>query len=146
MPIFPPGCLDLMPLPYPLQTRSALSCGYSSVLTQSKHHAKSSGTLPDTSRLAEGLASSEFSVLSHSVVSDSSQPHGPQLTRLLCSWDLPGKKTGVGCHFQLQGIFQTQGSNPRLLSLLYWQVDSLPLCLLGKYPQCTSVTDPNVLK
>jgi len=25
--------------------------------------------------------------------------------------DFPGKKTGVGCHFLLQGIFTTQGSN-----------------------------------
>ena len=23
--------------------------------------------------------------------------------RLLCPWDLPGKNTGVGCHFLLQG-------------------------------------------
>ena len=28
--------------------------------------------------------------------------------RLLCPWDSPGKKTGVGCHFLLQGIFPTQ--------------------------------------
>ena len=27
----------------------------------------------------------------------------------------------------LQGIFQTQGSNPRLLHLLHWQADSFPL-------------------
>ena len=74
------------------------------------------------------------------------RPHGLQPTSLLCPWDLPGKKPRAGCHFQLQGIFQTQGSNPRLLHLLYWQVDSLPLCCLGKYPPCTSVTDPNVLK
>ena len=26
--------------------------------------------------------------------------------------DSPGKNTGVGCHALLQGIFQTQGSNP----------------------------------
>ena len=26
----------------------------------------------------------------------------------------PGKNTGVGCHFLLQGIFLTQGSNPGL--------------------------------
>ena len=31
---------------------------------------------------------------------------------------------GVCCHFLLQGIFLTQGSNP---NLLYWQADSLPL-------------------
>ena len=30
-------------------------------------------------------------------------------TRLLHSWDFPGKSTGVGCHFLLQGIFLTQG-------------------------------------
>ena len=36
-------------------------------------------------------------------------------TRLLCPWDSPGKNTGVGCHFLLQGIFLTQESNPGLL-------------------------------
>ena len=30
-------------------------------------------------------------------------------------WDFPGKNTRVGCHFLLQGIFLTQGSNPHLL-------------------------------
>ena len=35
---------------------------------------------------------------SHSVVSDSSWPHGLQPTRLLHPWDFPGKSTGVGCH------------------------------------------------
>ena len=33
----------------------------------------------------------------------------------LSSWDFLGKKTGVGCHFLLQGIFPTLGSNPHLL-------------------------------
>ena len=28
---------------------------------------------------------------------------------------ISGKNTGVGCHFLLQGIFPTQGSNPGLL-------------------------------
>ena len=37
------------------------------------------------------------------------------------------KNTGAGCHFFLQRIFPTQGLNPGLLYLLYWQVDSLPL-------------------
>ena len=32
-----------------------------------------------------------------------------ELPRLLCQWDFPGKNTGVGCHFLLQGIFPTQG-------------------------------------
>ena len=50
-----------------------------------------------------------------SVLSDSLRPHGLQPTRLLHSWDFPGKSPGVGCHFLLQGIFPTQGSNPGLL-------------------------------
>ena len=29
-------------------------------------------------------------------------------------WDLPGKTTGVDCHFLLQGILPTQGSKPGL--------------------------------
>jgi len=37
-----------------------------------------------------------------------------ECTRLLHPWDFPGKSTGVGCHFLLQGIFLTQGSNPGL--------------------------------
>ena len=39
----------------------------------------------------------------------------PVTWRLLCPWDFPGKNTRVGCHFLLQGIFPTQGLNPRLL-------------------------------
>ena len=41
------------------------------------------------------------------------QPHGLLPVRFLCSWDFPGKNTGVGCHFLLQGIFQ--GLNPQVL-------------------------------
>ena len=33
-------------------------------------------------------------------------------------WDSPSKNTEVGCHFLLQGIFPTQGSNLRLSYLL----------------------------
>ena len=33
------------------------------------------------------------------------------------------KNTGVCCHFLLQGIFPTQGSNLHLLHLLHWQAD-----------------------
>ena len=44
-----------------------------------------------------------------SVVSKSLGPHGLEPTRLLSPWDFPGKSTGVGCHFLLQGIFLTQG-------------------------------------
>ena len=59
------------------------------------------------------------------------RPRGLQPTRLLCLWGFLGKNTGVGCHFLLQGIFSTQGSNPRLLRLLHWHVDSLLLGHLG---------------
>ena len=47
-------------------------------------------------------------------------------------WDFPGKNTGVGCHFLLQGIFPTQGSNPHLFHLLHWQTGSLLLATPGK--------------
>ena len=49
-------------------------------------------------------------------MSDSLPPHGLQAARLLCPQNFPGKTTGVGCHFLLQGIFLTQGLNPCLLS------------------------------
>ena len=42
-----------------------------------------------------------------------------QPTRLTCPWDPPGKNTGVGSHFLLQGIFLTQGSNLHLLQVSY---------------------------
>ena len=51
-----------------------------------------------------------------------------QPSRLLCPWDSPSKNTGVGCHFLLQGIFLTQGSN---LHLQHWHTDSLLLHHLG---------------
>ena len=44
----------------------------------------------------------------------SRQPYGLSLTKLLCPCDSPGKNTGMGCHILLQGLFPTQGSNPRL--------------------------------
>ena len=37
------------------------------------------------------------------------------------------KNIGVGCRFLLWGIFLTQGSNSRLLHVLYWQVYFLQL-------------------
>ena len=59
------------------------------------------------------------------------QPQALEPTRLLCPCNFSGKYTGVSCHFLLQGIFLTQESNPYLLCLLHWQVDSLPPCHLG---------------
>ena len=57
--------------------------------------------------------------LGHSVISNSFRPHKMQPAKLLCPWHSPGKNIGVGCHFLLQGIFPTQGSNPYLLWLLH---------------------------
>ena len=44
------------------------------------------------------------------------QHHELQPTRLLSPWDSPGKNTGVGSYFLLQGIFLTQGLNLGLLN------------------------------
>ena len=61
---------------------------------------------------------------SHSVVSNSLQPHG------LCSpWSSLGQNTEVDSHSLLQGIFPTQGIKPRSPAL---QVDSLPAEPPGK--------------
>ena len=38
---------------------------------------------------------------------------------VFCPWDFSGKNTGIDCHFLLQGIFLTQGSNLCLLHLLH---------------------------
>ena len=65
---------------------------------------------------------------SHSVVSDSLQPHG-----LYSPWNSPGQNIGVGSLSLLQGIFPTQGLNPGLLHcrwILYqlsYQGSPLPL-------------------
>ena len=64
------------------------------------------------------------------VVSNSLQPHELWPVRLLCLWDFPGKNTGVGCHFLLQGIFLTQGWNLHLLFgrriLYHWATREAP--------------------
>ena len=73
-------------------------------------------------------------MFSHSVGPNSLGPHGPQPARMLSPWDFPGKNTGVGCYFLLQGIFPTQGLNPGLLHLLHyrqifycWATEEAPL-------------------
>ena len=53
--------------------------------------------------------------VSGSVVSNSLQSPGLVAYQALLSWDSLGKNTRAGCHFLLQGIFPTQGSNPGLL-------------------------------
>ena len=61
---------------------------------------------------------------SHSVMSDSSKPHGLQPTRLLRPWDFPGKSTGVGCHCLLQNLLSYSLSG----LLFYWFVKHLFSC------------------
>ena len=55
---------------------------------------------------------------SRSVVSDSYWPHGLEPTRLLCPWDSPGKRTGVGCHCLLHQWWLVCGFNGNLLRSL----------------------------
>ena len=50
------------------------------------------------------------------------------------SMGFSGKKTSVGSHSLLQGIFLAQGANLHLLYLLYQQTGSLPLAPAGKPP------------
>ena len=79
------------------------------------------------------ISTLSFQLMLHAclVMSDSLQPYGLQSISLLYPWDFPGNNTGEGCHFLLQGIFLTQGSNPGLLCFLCWQADILPLHHLG---------------
>ena len=58
-----------------------------------------------------------------SVVSNSLQPNGLQLARLLCPWDSPGENTKVGSCSLLQRNLPNPGIEPRTPAL---QADSLP--------------------
>ena len=62
-------------------------------------------------------------------MSDSLGPHG-----LYSPWNSPGENIGMGSRSLLQGIILTQGSNPNLLHLLYWQAGYLPLVPPRKPP------------
>ena len=56
--------------------------------------------------------------------------------RSLCPQNFTGKKTGVGCHFLLQGIFLTQESNSSLLigrQILYCWVTREALVLASRF-------------
>ena len=78
-------------------------------LTQAKRKEEGEG------RGLKGKNAHLVKVLVASVVSDSLRPYGQLLpTRLIGSWDSPGKNTAVGSHSLLQGIFPTQRSNPGL--------------------------------
>ena len=83
----------------------------------------------DRKRRVLPLQSVTRCVLTCSVVSDSLRLHGQKSARLLCPWDSPGKSAAAGGHALLQGILQTQGSNPHLQRLLHWQAGSLSLSI-----------------
>ena len=76
----------------------------------------------------------ELCVCVCSVVSNSLRSHVLHPTRLLCPWDFPGKNTGVGCHFLLQGTSQPgiKAASPVSTAL---QMDFLPLSHLGSPKQ-----------
>ena len=69
--------------------------------------------------------------------------------RPLCPWDSPVKNTGVGCHFLLQGIFQTQGWSLGLLccgqTIYHLSHQGSPYTIDGKVKVaqlCLTLCDP----
>ena len=60
-------------------------------------------SVSETKLVTEYSNSLEF-LMFMPVVSSSLGPHGLQPARLLCPWNSPGKNTGVGYHFLLQGM------------------------------------------
>ena len=56
-------------------------------------------------------------------------------------WDSPGKNIGVGCHFHLQGIFPTEGSNPGLPGLQTGRVALQVEALTSEPPGEPSIGD-----
>ena len=82
-----------------------------------------------------------------SVMSNSLWRYGLESARLLCPWDFPGKKTGVGSHSLLQGFFPTWGSNLRSPALQVVMAEPLEKhlflnisLLLRSLKFCTSIT------
>ena len=83
-------------------------------------------------------------------MSDSLQLLRLKPSRLLWPWDFPGKNTGVGCHFLLQGILLTLGYNLCLLdcrkTLDHWAIKALNLVFLNSESQFhfpdTTLPDP----
>ena len=59
--------------------------------------------MSETKLVTEYSNSLEF-LMFMPVVSSSLGPHGLQSARLLCPWNSPGKNTGAGYHFLLQGM------------------------------------------
>ena len=75
------------------------SCGSQALVAFSIQNLPRAGIEPLSPALAYGFLSTAWTVP----------------TRLFCPLESPGKNTGVGCHFLLQGFFLTQELNPGLL-------------------------------
>ena len=65
-------------------------------------------------------------------MSDSLQLFGLEPARLLSLWCFPGKNTGAGCHFLLQGSLPDPGIEAASLVSPALQADSLPSQPAGK--------------
>ena len=87
--IFQARVLEWVPLPSP-------------GLCNRRPHFPFSGKKDTVPHLLGVLPEEKVSV-SHSAASNSLGPHGLQPARLLCSWDSPGKNTGMVCHSLLPG-------------------------------------------
>ena len=61
--------------------------------------------------------------VSHSVMSDSLQPHGLKPTRLLCPWGFSKQEFWSGLPFPSPGNFPNPGITPNFPA---WQADCLP--------------------
>ena len=99
--------LAALPVPY--------TCARSHTHTHTHTHTHEHSCTPRTGQVrlfvmwCLMLVINESESESRSVVSDSLLPYG-----LYSPWNSPGQNTGTGSLFSLQGIFPTQGSNPRL--------------------------------
>ena len=86
-----------------------------------------------------------IALISHAIKSESEvaqscptlcDPVDCSLPGFLCPWDSPGKTTGVGYHFLLQGIFLTQGLNlclPHCMQILYYLIPGKYIIISSTY-------------
>ena len=83
--------------------------------------------------------------VSHSVVSDSLQPHGVLPARLLHLCDFLGKNTGVGCHFLLQKetVNKTNGQSSELEKMIENEIDDKKINLQSVYVVHTAYYEKN---
>ena len=83
--------------------------------------------------------------VSHSVVSDSLQPHGVLPARLLHLCDFLGKNTGVGCHFLLQKetVKKANGQSSELEKTIANEINDKKINLQSVYVVHTAYYEKN---